>query len=160
MNPAYREYFRQRLEQMLKEDASAAAAAVRGGLEPNPRAPFVARAAIEHARSLMPSHVDMRPDAEMLLYLLAAEFVAKPVLAMEPQGAIDLTDDLADDTARVLDGAARRAIEAPRGSPGGDSPPEVSAHQVVNALSDSWSDLRTARSRVWDNASGRERLTK
>lgn len=154
VNPAYRAYFRQRLEQMLEDDRAAGAVG-RGGFAADSRAPLLARAAIDHARLQVPRNIEMRPDAELLVYLLASEFVAKPVLAMEPQNAIELADDLAEDAARVVDDAGRRVLDERRDYPDADGPHEVSAHQVVNALSENWSELRTGRLSIWDGAARR-----
>lgn len=161
MNPAYRAYFRNRLDQMQADDLDAARGDPAGGLKPDPRAPFFAQAAIDHARRELPDDVELRADAEMLLYLLASEFVAKPVLMMDPGAGIGLAEAIAEDTAHVLGEAVKQA----RGSGSvatstKDAAPapvraEVSAHDLVDGLSRSWERLRTADYRVWDRSTER-----
>jgi hypothetical protein len=87
----------------------------------------------------MPANVPLRSDAAILIYLLASELVAKPVLSVSNQASPGLVEDLSRDAATV----AREASSDSEAT-------EVSAHGIVDGLSRSWDQLATARWRVWD----------
>jgi hypothetical protein len=83
--------------------------------------------------------LEVRSDAQLFLLLVGGELVAKPVAAVGPEEAAELPEILAEDAATIIRNAAERADEG-----------EISAHSVVDGLSASWEDLRSARFRIWD----------
>jgi hypothetical protein len=114
---------------------------------------FVARGALEYGRDQLPPHISMRPDGELLLYLLAHELVARPVLALNPTAGAELSEELTDDTAAVIRRAAALAEDQPRGEEEhvrAPERPEISAHKVIDAASQTWPELRSARWGIWN----------
>ncbi|HET7418461.1 MAG TPA: hypothetical protein VFJ61_12635 [Solirubrobacterales bacterium] len=137
MDDAYRAYFREHID-YLESFRPSRVPRRYGRLDPDlDRGPahYLARGALERG---LPS-VELRPDAELLLYLLALEFVARPVTAVRGPDAArgELEDDLASDIAAVIETARQRSDD------------EITAHSVVDALSDRWVDLRTAGQNIW-----------
>lgn len=80
----------------------------------------------------------LRPDAEVLLYSLAYELVARPVLTVEPTAQQQLAEDVAADAVSIVRSTEVQAED------------EVTSHEVVDALSRSWGELRVANWRFWD----------
>ena len=141
MDTEYRAYFRQRSLELLT-DQPVRRASITLGYQENSPAHFVASAAVETARGALPQGVGLRPDAEVVLYVLALELVARPVLALQPNVGPELAADVGADAATVTRAAVsglQREAEL-----------EVTAHGVIDGLSQSWQELRTARWRVWD----------
>lgn len=102
------------------------------------------RGALAAARETARQHgFELRPDAELLLLLLAEEIVAKPVAAVTPDQAPELPGVLRTDVETLVANALEPANEG-----------EVSAHAVVDSLSRSWDQLESARFRLWDRSSG------
>jgi hypothetical protein len=142
MDDQYREYFRER----------AAAYERYGGVPPfweserHPVADEAVSVALEAARSAaLEVDAELRDDAQLLIFLLARELVARPVSAVRPQESAELAPDLTADTSLIV----RRAAELSTGG-------EVSAHGVIDALSGTWDDLRSGRYNVWDRSRRRE----
>lgn len=95
------------------------------------------------AEVLKDSTVSVRPDAVHFLRVNLHQMIAKPLFRGAERSSIvrlhpgELKEDLKHDTRMVLREAARA---------GGD---EVSGHEIVNALSRSWTLLRVAASNIW-----------
>lgn len=139
MDDRFREYFSQRVRELEDPERFGAVPAL-SERERHPVADEAARAALDAARTeASDTGVELREDAQLVLLLLAYELVARPVSAARPQDSRGLAPDLTDD-ARLL--VRRAAKEAPG--------PEVSAHRVVNALSQVWDELRSGDYRLWD----------
>lgn len=136
MDPDYLAYFGQRSEQLL----SGVPAAWDLRLESRQVGPsrLMARVAVDAARQELPQVGVLRPDAEVLLYSIAYELVARPVLTIEPSMQEQLAADVAAD-ARTI---ARAANTADNG--------DISSHALVDGLSRSWDELRMANWRFWD----------
>lgn len=136
MDPDYMAYFGQRSGQLLHGVPAALDLRLEAqGIGP---ARLIARGAVEAARrGLSPTKV-LRPDAEVLLYSLAFELVARPVLTVEPSTQEQLARDIAADAASVVSSADTQ--------PDG----EITSHAVVDGLSRSWEELRVANWRFWD----------
>jgi hypothetical protein len=92
----------------------------------------VANAAIETARATAP----LRSDAELLLYLLAREFVAAPLRRTETPLDMDPAVLVSNDITTIV-----RA--APVDTDG------VTAHALITALSDRWDNLQTTSLAIW-----------
>lgn len=97
-----------------------------------------ALSAVQSARSAVGEHRRLRADAELVIYLLSSELVAKPLIA-GGQAVEVFTSDLSSDAATVASAGADTADAT-----------EVSAHQIIDGLSHSWDKLAIARWRVWD----------
>jgi hypothetical protein len=84
--------------------------------------------------------VRLRPDAELFLLLNFREMIARP---LDARGSVEVRDELRGglehDIWTVAEAAAEDAEE-----------PEVSGHQVVNALSKTWYRMITLRWGIWD----------
>ena len=94
------------------------------------------------AEVLEDSPVSVRPDAVHFLRVNLHQMVAKPLFRGAERSSTrlhpgELKEDLMHDTRMILREAARA---------GGD---EVSGHEIVNALSRSWTLLRVAASNIW-----------
>ena len=138
MDDAYRAYFREYidyLERFRPTPRDLRLGPFDPDLERGP-AHYLARGALERARL----DFKLRPDAELLLYLLALDFVARPVVAVRgPEAARgELEGDLASDIESVIQAAQERASED-----------EINAHSVIDALSERWNNLRTAGQNIW-----------
>lgn len=145
MDNEYRAYFSERSQEVLT-DRPVRRAPTLGRAYPEDRsAHVVASSAVDAARRELPHGVQLRPDAELAIYFLVSELVAMPVLALQPNAGPELAADVAVDASTVTRVAASSLTD-------GDDP-EVTAHGVIDALSRSWRDLRTARWRVWDRHS-------
>jgi hypothetical protein len=84
--------------------------------------------------------VRLRPDAQLFLLLNFRELIARPLDARGPTDVRgELRGGLEHDIWTVADAAAEEAEE-----------PEVSGHQVVNALSSTWYRMVTLRWGIWD----------
>lgn len=147
MDDAFRDYYQQRLE-VYAEGAEGGATktqapgAALGMPPPDPRTQEAVRGALAAARETARRlGLDLRPDAELVLLLLADEIVAKPVAAINPEEAPELPEVLQADAETLVVNAQRSANDG-----------EVSAHAVVDSLSRSWSELHSARFRLWDRA--------
>jgi hypothetical protein len=148
MDNAFRDYYQRRLEvhNLLAEPAEGhlieALEGAVGMPSPDPRAKEAVQDALAGARETAERlGLNLRPDAELVLLLLADEIVAKPVAAVTPEEAPELSGILRADAEALVANAEPSANEG-----------EVSAHAVVDSLSRSWSDLQSARFRLWDNA--------
>jgi hypothetical protein len=141
MDKEYEGYFAARVQRVSTTGPETLERLLRavGPIRPEIAARTVAREAIEAARRELPPDVRLRSDGELALYVLALELAARPVLTVEQPSIGELSEDLAADAVTV----ARRASElAPE--------TEISAHRVVDGLSQSWDELKTSRWRVWD----------
>jgi hypothetical protein len=82
----------------------------------------------------------LRGDAELLLYMSFRELVARPLTVVRGLSAADISDAIESDVSRIV----RRAsdLSAPQEA--------VSAHQIVNAVSQLWEELQTLTFGIWD----------
>lgn len=138
MDSDYREYFARRSVQLtvgrpLDEE-------VRFGFRDQPIAHEIASGAVEAARGALPAGVILRPDAELALYVLASELVTRPVLDVQPDSAGSLREDVTADAMTIARVAVANLAPAQ----------EISAHGVIDGLSQSWAQLRTSSWRLWD----------
>lgn len=84
----------------------------------------------------------IRSDAELLLQLAFSELLAQPLLAVRGQQVnMDTLVEATEADTRTITQSALAASTA-------QGP--VSAHDIINATSRSWSELRTAGFDVWD----------
>lgn len=131
MLPQYRSYFRQRVANLARPrrgERSLRRAASRNDI-----------VAVAREAALRATPAPLRPDAELLLALLATEFVAEPVIAAngaEPSELLAATE------------ADVETIVATAGQFTGDDG-EISAHAIVSALDRTWPELRTAAFDIW-----------
>jgi len=148
MDDSFRDYYQRRLEVHAQRVESAegglteALEAAVGMPPPDPRAQEAVRGALATAQETANRlGLDLRPDAELVLLLLADEIVAKPVAAIAPEEVPALPEVLRADAETLVVNAQQSANEG-----------EVSAHAVVESLSRSWDDIQSARFRLWDRA--------
>jgi hypothetical protein len=92
----------------------------------------VANAAVETARAAAP----LRSDAQLLLYMLAREFVAAPLRSTERPLDVDPVALVFDDITAIVQAA----------NVDSDG---VTAHAVITALSDQWGNLQTTSLAIW-----------
>jgi hypothetical protein len=139
MDEQYRKYFRERLGQLEPSPPAIVLESVRrlGSMTTEQLANQAARAARDELQGM---HYVLREDGELVMVLLARELVARPVSAVEPREAYDLSDAITEDARLIVRRAAQEA--APDR--------EVSAHRVIDGLSGVWHDLRSGRFNVWD----------
>jgi hypothetical protein len=144
MDPRFEPYFRARLEQISRVGLVGAPPEGFGRTplsDPAKPDPFQAEVfkAVEEGYRSVPGLV--RPDAELMLQLVFAELVAQPIRAVRGQDVdrTELLGAIAQDARRITENAL------PLSKSGG-----ISAHDVVNAASNSWSELRTASFELWD----------
>jgi hypothetical protein len=130
MNPAFESYFRERLDQ-LGLTSSTPPQFPGGSLDEN--AYLIARSAVERTRS----KAGLRADGELLLFLAFAELVTRPVTAVRGPTP-ELSEAVAEDMALIT----QRATRAQAGP--------ASAHDIVNATAELWSNLRSAEWELWD----------
>jgi len=135
MDDAFYAYFRESLENFQFQSRGPRVSP--GGRFPfEPQAHYVASGALEAARrEADASGRSIRPDGELMLYLLSREFVAKPGLAVRGFTEPDLD---------VVLGADARTLVA-----ASDEGDEISAHAVVDALSARWEGLSSASLEIW-----------
>ena len=135
MDDEYRDYFSQRIGEVEAY----------GGPPPpwwsrDPVADDAVQGALEAARGTAERHgLRLRGDAELVIFLLARELVARPVTAVRPTESRELGIDLPKDAEVIVDRAAPDASDG-----------EISAHGVIDALSRLWDELRSGRYRLWD----------
>lgn len=95
----------------------------------------------------LPPSISVRPDAVAFLVINLHEMVLLPTTAIEPDRAPSLVhEELPRDVAQIVQGAARQA------QAGNDS--EVSAHDVLQAVSATWPDLQFAAPWRWEGRTG------
>jgi cytochrome P450 len=129
MDSRYDEYFRRRLQE-LKEGEGVRPTEARTARQDVRE---IADTAVSAAGDVAP----LRSDAEVLLYMLAAEFVGAPL------------DDAGESTGEVREmvyADARLIAETATEYAAEDG---VSAHAVIRALDRSWDKLRTTALNVW-----------
>jgi hypothetical protein len=141
MDDAYREYFYESLvdQEVPKEELRQARLPFpirRPGRDADGPAQVVAFDALDRVRQDYP----LRPDAELLLLLLAREFVTRPIANVRGPLALQgkLSSDLETDLRTVLDTALEERTDD-----------EITSHGVVDAFSRRWDQLRTASENVW-----------
>jgi hypothetical protein len=141
MDPSFEPYFTARVQQIGREGLTNRPPAGFGG-PPFPQA-FERRVfdAVARGYGNVPSGL-IRSDAELLLQLAFTELLAQPLLAVRgPQVDMESLVEAVEADTRTI---TRNALEARRVQE------PVSAHGIVNATSESWSQLRTAGFEVWD----------
>lgn len=145
MDPSFEPYFATRVQQIGRERPTERPPVGFGG-PPFSRLQsetFERRVfdAVARGYGSVPSGL-IRSDAELLLQLAFRELLAQPLLAVRGQqmNMDSLVEATEADTRTITQSAlaARTAQEL------------VSAHDIVNATSRSWSELRTAGFDVWD----------
>jgi hypothetical protein len=125
MDQVYNDYFEQRIGQ-LKEGEPARLAA-------SPEVREIANTAVAAARDVAP----LTSDAEVLLDVLATEFVGAPLL----------TTGASTSSAREMVAVDARTIaETAREFADADG---LSAHSVITALDRTWRTLQTAQLNIW-----------
>lgn len=108
---------------------------VSGPLRPTPS---TIRDYIETASASLPDR-ELREDAKAFLAVNFSQLIVAPLLA-GGERAVEVGDDVRSDIALLVEDASARSQEA-----------QVSAHQVVDALSKSWGRLQIARYGLWEN---------
>ena len=97
---------------------------------------YLASGAVEAARKQATEQGrQIRPDAQLLIYLLAHEFVAKPAIAVRAVPGPDIDHLLTADVQELV-------AEA-------EGEHEVSGHAVIDALSARWEALRATELDLW-----------
>ena len=144
MNPSFERYFTARVQQMRLGSLPGRLPGGFGlpGVTALQLPEFETRVFNAVARGYEDSRGPVRSDAELLLQLAFRELLAQPLLAVRGPGVeVDgLVEAIARDSRTITQNAldARVPLEP------------VSAHDIVNATSRSWSELRTAGFDVWD----------
>lgn len=143
MDPRFEPYFAARVQQMRRANLTEELPRRFERARPSwlPRPEFEARVFDAVARGYE-DQGPVRSDAELLLQLAFRELLAQPLLAVRgPAVEVDaLLEAIARDSRTITQNAlAAREHSEP-----------VSAHDIVNATSRSWSELRTAGFEVWD----------
>lgn len=108
------------------------------------------RSAIETASEAVRRRngTEVRPDAKYFLLLNLLQMLAMPILIARREDPGRVEEDAAYDVDLILRDASESRI-APTQSPSNDRL-EISAHQVIDAVSRNWSKLRLSRVRIWD----------
>lgn len=106
---------------------------------------FLVRHGIEETRNNLQqqSGLRLRGDAELFLYFSFLELVVMPIFAVrfeDQELMAELETDVVGDMATI----SNRALA----NVGNDG--QISMHSIVNAVSQLWSELRTARYQLWD----------
>jgi hypothetical protein len=150
MDDGFRDYYQQGIEvhtRRLERNETGLREALEASVDAPPPDPYgqeAVRVAIASAQETAKRlSLDLRPDAELVLFLLADEIVAKPVATVTPEEAPDLPEVLRADAETLVINAERSANDG-----------EVSAHAIVDSLSRSWGELQSARFRFWDRTGG------
>jgi hypothetical protein len=82
----------------------------------------------------------LRSDAASFLLLSFQEFVSRPMQVVRPDiGPNELSDAIVHDMSAIVARAADLADDR-----------QISMHSIVNATSESWSELRSASWQLWD----------
>jgi hypothetical protein len=92
----------------------------------------VANEAVDTARAMAP----LRSDAQLLLYMLAREFVAAPLRSTGRSSDVD--------TVALVSGDITTIVQAAAADSDG-----VTAHAVITALSNQWDNLQTTSLAIW-----------
>jgi hypothetical protein len=129
MDPEFWDYFLHRLEG-IRERVSGELEA--GDAHPDAAAVRAVDSAVEQEEP------ELRPDARLLLVVLAREFATLPTSAVRPELSEEVASAIRDDVRTIV----RRAADLQQGG-------EVSSHAVIDALSATWGDLRTTSFHVW-----------
>lgn len=106
---------------------------------------FLVRHGIEATRDHLEQQggLRLRGDAELFLYLSFLELVVMPIFAVGLEDQVlmaELGTDVVSDMTMISNRAATNVGE--------DG--QISMHSIVNAVSQLWSELRTARYQLWD----------
>jgi hypothetical protein len=129
MDPEYWEYFRTRLNELREF--------VQSGVEADEAYPEAA--AVQAVDSAVQTvGYKLRPDANLLLLLLAREFATRPVSTVRPELREEVASATREDVATIV----ARASDLQQGD-------EISSHAIVDALSATWNELRTTSLHVW-----------
>lgn len=145
MDPRFEPYFRARVEQIGRVGltrVSPSGALVDAGA-PDRYEVSVFRAVergMDSSRFMMP--VQIRPDAELMLHLAFTELVAQPMRSVRGSQVSR------NEVLSVIEADVRRIMEAAAGEKPAGEP--LSAHDIVRAVSWSWSELRSASFELWD----------
>ena len=135
MNQNFESYFQARMRQLREVDPS-----VRG-LPPLPPQISSALSASEATILKAIQIKALRADAQLLLYLAFKELVALPLIAVHGQDIdLDLQQILEEDIDLITNGALEQRTAENL----------ASAHDIVNATSTSWEDLRSSSWDLWD----------
>jgi hypothetical protein len=129
MDPEYWDYFRERLN-ALREFVQPGVAAEEA--DPDTAAVQAVDSAVQTAG------YELRPDAHLLLLLLAREFATLPVSTVRPEQRGEVASATREDVATIVG----RASDLQQGG-------EISSHAIVDALSATWNELRTTSLHVW-----------
>lgn len=156
MDRVYEQYFTLRLGELGWRQLPAVAStgeaeqAYPGDLESAAYLDGQAHALVIDAVSRGSEGIKLRDDGALLLYSMAFELAARPVVFRESLSAIESRDlpELGDALTHDIGLVLRRAAEAEPSDEG------ISAHLLVDTLSASWSDLALASWRVWARSSG------
>lgn len=85
--------------------------------------------------------VSLRADAELFLYLNAWQLVFRPVVAVRRVPASEVQRRIESDMELVV---ARAARSSPAQA-------EISGHQIVDALAESWDELEISSFELWEH---------
>ncbi|MDX6633972.1 MAG: hypothetical protein QOF06_175 [Solirubrobacterales bacterium] len=132
MDPAFYSFFRDSLEEAQRRDRFRAQELPRPWLP----AHYIASGGLEAARGQAGEQGRrVRPDAELLIYLMSREFVAKPGIAVREIPEPELESIVADDMRTLV-------AEAEDGE-------EVSGHALLVAAGSRWDSLRSSALNFW-----------
>ena len=94
---------------------------------------------------LAPQNFALRPDAKYLLLVNFHAMVRTPLLIGGRVDGSRVTEDTAGDLRLIMRAAAERFLKS-----GAPEPREISGHQVIDAVSTVWSELKTLVHKAWD----------
>jgi hypothetical protein len=136
MDEAYQEYYRAAFQQFAEWPE-----AFRAELPPYFEEASAIYSGIEAIAERLPAETGktLRADARLLLLINAWQMVLQPILEVrERQPGVVVGEVLAD-----IELVVARAAEAPHIE-------EISGHRIVDALSDSWDQLRIGAWGLWE----------
>jgi hypothetical protein len=125
MEQVYDEYFQRRLGALREGEAPRLAGA--------PEVREIAETAVSVARDVAP----LRSDAEVLLYVLAVEFVGAPL--QSTQTRTDEAREMVYADTRMIAESAREFTDEQA----------LTAHSVITALDRTWGQLQTTSLAIW-----------
>lgn len=142
MDSDYEIYFRMRLDELRRVPNDWIYPRYGEAAEQNvpTKATFMVRSALDQAIATLGRGYRLRGDAELLTYLSFVELVASPILYTERARDRELSDAISGDISLLIDQAREDSVDF-----------SITAHGIVNTVSRSWADLRTAQFRLWDN---------
>ena len=142
MDPEYDKYFAQRLDEYQRVPAGFSFQGARPR-ELDEAAGQLTREALEQASRFALERTSgrgLRSDGQLFLYLIGSELIVRPILNLRRESIGAVQEMLAHDSALIVGRAAEGV--------GGED--RISAHRLIDATSESWSELSLAQFAIWD----------